>query len=197
MKYTVETLPVKFVIKCGLYHYNCTYHKDTGKLEMYCKETEVPYLYTLDDEMLEWIEKDIWQIIEIKEEENVNIIENNRPLPEKWAIDVQGFAEEHGMSLEASHKIIQPWLFKQGINWGNPGVRWVHGDFLTNCYIDGEISRTLLQSGDKNSLHHAVQFVTLTFNLTISKVSPDTVEFNGKRYNKEEFEKAIAGLTTL
>lgn len=194
MKYTAETLPVKFVIKCGIYHYNCTCHKDTGKLEMYCKETEVPYLYTLDDKVLEWIEEDIWKIVEIKEEQPMNNIENSLRLPEKWAIDVQGFADEHGMSLEAAHKIIQPWLFEQGINWGDEGVQYTYAVGLSNCYAGGDVSRKLLYTTNKNYINDCTQLVTLSLNLIISSVSGAIVEFNGKRYNKEEFEKALAGL---
>lgn len=105
--------------------------------------------------------------------------------------DMKAIAEELGVSLEKAHNIVQTALFEKGVEWPlgaivtNKHATWL---FVTTKGIkwgvyDDEPSWKLVSIKPRYSFY--------------VKEEMETIEFNGKQYNKEDVAKALALLSPI
>lgn len=122
-------------------------------------------------------------------------------------INVMCYADEQGISLEQAHKEIQTWLFENGCRWNDGAVTLDSG--TKDCpygflYID---DLTFTKSDHNAYKYYKAQtgYQEITFmaersvKLTPTLVEPpvETIELNGKKYNKSELEKALQHIKPL
>lgn len=109
--------------------------------------------------------------------------------------DMKAIAEELGVTLEKAHNIVQTALFEKGVEW-----------------INGEIepyatSSEFLFIDNKNKLSWywtdgwpTYKFVSVKPQYSFyvkEEEKPETIEFNGKQYNKEDVAKALELLSPI
>lgn len=114
-------------------------------------------------------------------------------------INVAAYAEQYGITLEQAHNEIQPWLFSHLFTWAN-GEKTVSQEYAKHLYLDreyyGEPNRitwsntSYQQSGNKEILLERNIILTI-------KAAPDIISFDGKKYIKKEFLKAIQNLSVV
>jgi len=98
------------------------------------------------------------------------------------------------VNSETESRIIQQELFKLGYSWDDGhSVQYTNQNYL---YTDLEGCIKFGASEDRFSKYESPQYAfeaVTTYNLI--KLTPDLVEYNGKKYSKKEFEQALSKLT--
>lgn len=109
--------------------------------------------------------------------------------------DMKAIAEELGVTLEKAHYIVQTALFERGMKWvtGRTDVSNTHALFL--CLHDnGGLSY------NENDVYPSYKSVSIKPQYSFymkEEEKPETIEFNGKQYNKEDVAKALALLSPI
>lgn len=108
-------------------------------------------------------------------------------------INVKAYAEKHGLTLDGANKEIQAWLLENTEGWRS-GTAEV--DIGVKCLF---VDQSLLMQCDYNlDLFNTYSEKEVTISrqvvLTPSYVEEELVEFDGKKYNKQETLAAIAKL---
>ena len=200
--YTKATMPEKFTlkVKASAYTYSGTYNKQSGIMMLVLQEEgkePIPYTYHFDN-IKRNIDEGWWIVTPIEEEPQ----DSTTALPEKWKINIDSFADENHIELDVAHTIVQKWLFEQGYGWWDEKVVKFKGAyFLTNTYDCGTVKNGygILHGGSLGFYENPAKEVKLSISLKIDSVEPETIEYNGLKYNKQAFEEAIrdAGLEPL
>lgn len=111
-------------------------------------------------------------------------------------INVQAYAEQYKISLEEAYSEIQQYLFDNGCLWiGDVTTHSMFGLDKKHLYTRNE--KVIRYGSDAHTFDKDTrQEVTFSrrISLTPQLVSPVFVEYNGKKYDKKLFEKAIDGL---
>lgn len=112
-------------------------------------------------------------------------------------IDVHKYANENNVSLKQAHEEIQTWLLKeQGVIW-NSGSKDVINTTADVLFIDS--SSLNLNYGWREDMSWGEDdnkeiFLTRSVSLSAAYAKEETIEISGKKYNKADVEKALAGL---
>jgi glutaredoxin len=117
-------------------------------------------------------------------------------------INVKRYADEQGITLEQAHQEIQGWLFENGCKWisGEKEVSQIDVPYL---FIDTNFDITWSNDAhwfEYQSLKKELTFTTeRSVKLTPVLVEPpvETIELNGKKYDKKELEKALQHIKPL
>lgn len=110
-------------------------------------------------------------------------------------INVQKYADTHGLTLEQGHQEIQPWLFEQGCVWGRltKEVSYLRAHYLiiNNC------NSLTWTNNFSNFLSLPEKEITLLRNVSVSlSIAPPepSVGLDGKQYTKAQLLEALAKL---
>ena len=109
-------------------------------------------------------------------------------------INVAAYAEQYGITLEHANKEIQDFLFLQGCFAYTPATRAAKA-----IYVGSDKVFTKVYPGEFDSFIYAAEkevFIERNIVLTIKREA-DTISFDGKKYIKEEFLKAIQNLNVV
>lgn len=127
-----------------------------------------------------------------QQEKETEMKQNDDVVLENVKFDMAAIASDLGVSLEEAHKIVQPLLFENGVTWvgGHDAVRNTHASFLT--VEEGRL---------KFAISNIPQFKEISIKLQptfyVKEQPKEVVEFGGKKYNKEDLEKALALLSPV
>lgn len=107
--------------------------------------------------------------------------------------DMKAIAEELGVSLEKAHNIVQTALFEKGVEWINGEIK----PYATSSEF------LFINNKSKLSWYWTDGWPTYKFVSVKPKYSfyvkeeVETIEFNGKQYNKDDVAKALALLSPI
>ena len=75
-------------------------------------------------------------------------------------------------------KVIQDWLFEQGIMWGHSPTqhKYTEYTFILNVFSEGSISKRLLRTNEACEIHPTAKEIKLTFKTTIDSVQYPEME---------------------
>ena len=110
-------------------------------------------------------------------------------------INVAAYAEQYGITLEHANKEIKDFLFLQGCVAYTPAP-WRAAKAI---YVGSDKVFTKVYPGEFDSFIDASEkevFIERNLVLTIKREA-DTISFDGKKYIKEEFLKAIQNLSVV
>lgn len=128
-------------------------------------------------------------------EKETEMKQNDDVVLENVKFDMTAIAADLGVSLEEAHKIVQPLLFENGVTWkaydSDNDVRFTHATFLfiaTNKWL------MWCHNDDKGYKELSVKLQPVFY---IKEQPKELVEFNGRKYNKEDLEKALTLLSPV
>lgn len=107
--------------------------------------------------------------------------------------DMKAIAEELGVSLEKAHNIVQTALFERDVSWyGGKYVKYTHSDWLF-------VEKLMLTYDDADvNPEYKLMSIKPQYSFYVKEEEkPETIEFNGKQYNKEDVAKALALLSPV
>lgn len=123
---------------------------------------------------------------EYKETENHVSLQNVK-------FDMKAIAAELGVSLEKAHNIVQTALFERDVSWyGGKCVQYTNSDWL---FVE-ELMLTY-DDADVNP-EYKLMSIKPQYSFYVKKEEkPETIEFNGKQYKKDDVAKALALLSPV
>ena len=105
--------------------------------------------------------------------------------------DVAAIAKQLNVEHEEASRIIQEALFEQGCQWGYGGVAHTKEDWLFVRY------GTKITWSDEEDSDLKSYTVKPTYAIVEAEEQQEIVELNGKKYNKQELEKALSLLKPI
>lgn len=109
--------------------------------------------------------------------------------------DMKAIAEELGVPLEKAHNIVQTALFEKGVGWVAGYGKVVMKENTNYLYINNK--NELMHSACDNPQYKLVSIKPQYSFYMKEEDKPETIEFNGKQYNKEDVAKALALLSPI
>lgn len=127
-----------------------------------------------------------------QQEKETEMKQSNDVVLENVKFDMKAIAKELDVPLEAAHYIVQNALFAEGVTWasGHDAVKNTNAPFLT--VEEGRLKFAMSSTPQFKQLSIKQQ---LTF--YVKEQPKEVVEFGGKKYNKEDLEKALALLSPV
>lgn len=110
--------------------------------------------------------------------------------------DMKAIAEELGVSLEKAHNIVQAALFERGLRWrsGRDTVQYTDAAWVCVDQTDAGIVATFTE----DQMKYPKVSIKPQYSFYVKEEEkPETIEFNGKQYNKEDVAKALALLSPV
>jgi len=82
------------------------------------------------------------------------------------------------VNSEEESKVIQDWLFEQGIMWKHSSTqhKYTEYTFILNVFSEGSIPKRLLRTNEACEIHPTAKEIKLTFKTTIDSVEYPVVE---------------------
>lgn len=110
--------------------------------------------------------------------------------------DMRAIAKELGVSIVIAHYVVQRALFNRGVKWATGRNKVVTMGNMNYLYIDnkGEMRHSSCDYPLFKSLSIKPQY---SFYVKEEEEKPETIEFNGKQYNKDDVTKALALLSPI
>lgn len=107
--------------------------------------------------------------------------------------DMKAIAEEIGVPLEKAHNIVQTALFEKGVEWISAVTEpyATNGEFL---FVNADNKLSWYWTDGYPSYKRL--FVKPQYSFYV-KEEVETIEFNGKQYNKDDVAKALALLAPI
>lgn len=129
-----------------------------------------------------------------QQEKEDEMKQNDDVVLENVKFDMKAIAKELNVSLEAAHYIVQNALFAEGVTWASRHdiVRNTTADFLTV-----EEGRLKFAIGNITPPHFKQLSIKLQPTFYVKEQPKEVVEFGGKKYIKEDLEKALALLSPV
>lgn len=108
--------------------------------------------------------------------------------------DMKAIAEELGVPLEKAHNIVQTALFEKGVGWVAGYGKVVMKENTNYLYINNK--NELMHSACDNPQYKLVS-IKPQYSFYVKEEEVETIEFNGKQYNKDDVAKALALLSPI
>lgn len=110
-------------------------------------------------------------------------------------INVAKYAEQYGITLKQAHVEIQNWLFEQGCVWYRQLQQAPMYLFAASLLVDNDKGISSVCADSNYFEQHKSKEITLSRKIVLTPSAvQDTIEFEGKTYNKDAFLKAIGQL---
>lgn len=129
---------------------------------------------------------DYFELVEQKEQEMTF---------KNMKFDVAAIAKQLNVEHEEASRIIQEALFEQGYVWNNGTNTVIDTDYKQiQAWNDGNFTRS---NADYENSDFVFYTIKPTYTIVEAEEQQEIVELNGKKYNKQELEKALSLLKPI